>query len=421
MRRVARVGGLLDVQSVVLMGLLTMSAVRASDGQPLTQVRLSGRRNSNFDRLVAVSALVDQLESGGRTIDGAPDELVRIESMTLPYRPLVLNVATALSSASATLLFGGHAADALTTFLIALIVAPIVRRIERSGLPDFFQALLGPLLATAAVVLLVGLNLPIDGGLVMTGAILRFLPGGAIVAGMRDLIDRSIISGTARLAEAILLGSAVAVGAGLAVRAATSLGEAQLVIGLVRNSGYGTWLQAVAAGLSCAFFAVGLGVGRRVLISVFVLGGVAWAINLLAPTAGGDIAPVVVAAIGVGAIGQWLGSRYRLPAVLWTVPAILPLLPGLTIVRGILAFQTTEGVLTVIAAIGIGFALGAGVAFGAILVSVARHAQEVAQGVVLPGLVDVGTAGVRQLRSVTGGHVQESGFTAPEEDASEPR
>jgi uncharacterized membrane protein YjjB (DUF3815 family) len=132
---------------------------------------------------------------------------------------------------------------------------------------------------------------------------------------------------------------------------------------------------------------------------VFLLGGAAWAVTLAGQRLGaGDIVPVVIAAVGVGAVGQWLASRARLPSVLWTVPAILPLLPGLTIVRGILDIQTTNGLLTVVSAIGIGFGLGAGVAFGSILVAVARRAREVAQGVVVAGLEEVRLENLRQLR-----------------------
>ena len=400
MRRVARAGGLLDVQSAVLMGILTMSAVRPTNRQPLTQLRIVGRRVSDYHRLAAVGAAVDQLEAGSLSIADAPAEIERIQRLPFPYRAIAVTIASALSSGAATLLFGGSAADATATLLITLGVAPVTRRVERSGLPDFFQALLGPLLATLAVVLLVALHAPIDdAGLVVTGAILRYLPGAAIVAGMRDLIDRSIISGSARVAEAILLGSAVAVGTAIGINTGAALGEAPLAVGVLPVNEAGIAIQAVAAGFSCAFFALTLGVRTRVLLSVFLLGGAAWAVSLAAQRlGGGEIVPIVVAAIGVGAVGQWLASRVRLPSVMWTVPAILPLLPGLTIVRGILAIQTTNGLLTTVSAIGIGFGLGAGVAFGSILVVFGRRARDVASGVVMSGLEEVRLENLRQLR-----------------------
>ena len=68
------------------------------------------------------------------------------------------------------------------------------------------------------------IGLPIVGGLVLTGSLLRFMPGWALVSGFSDLIDQSIISGSARLAEALLLGAGVAAGTGLALVVAGSFG-----------------------------------------------------------------------------------------------------------------------------------------------------------------------------------------------------
>jgi uncharacterized membrane protein YjjP (DUF1212 family) len=275
-----------------------------------------------------------------------------------------------------------------------------VRRVEHSGLPVFFQALVGPALATGLAILLVAIGAPIHGGLVVTGAILRFLPGAALVAGMRDLIDRSIISGTARLAEAILLGSAVAVGTAAAVRLATVLGGPDLKVGVVGTSLETVTAQAIAAGLSCSFFALRLGVSRLPLLGVFLLGAVAWAVSLQSSPASDLFLPVIAPAILVGVVGQLLALRARKPAVIWTVPAILPLLPGLTIVRGILGIGTVEGLITVASAIGIGLALGAGVAFGSILMTTALHAGEVAQAVVLPVLADARPPWVARARTL---------------------
>ncbi|MET0771757.1 MAG: threonine/serine exporter family protein [Candidatus Limnocylindrales bacterium] len=395
-RRVAIAGRLTDVQVAVTMGILTMSAVGAR-GWPVTQVRIVGERVNDYRRLSLVAALVDRAEDGGFAVEAIPAEIDRIDHLPPTHRPWVFVLASAVSSAAATVLFGGDAMDALATLLIGVVVEPIVRRLERSALPEFFNALLGPFLAVGLAIVLVALGAPIDGGLVITGSILRFLPGAAIVAGMRDLIDRSIISGSARLAEALLLGSGVAFGAGLAVRLGTALGGPTLSVGEVGLSGVGQLAQAAAAGVACATFALRLGVERRQLLSVLLLGGGAWLVTLVTTDAAtGDLVPVIAAAVVVGVVGQALALRARLPSVIWTVPAVLPLLPGLTMVTGILEVGTIEGVLTVVLAIATGFALGAGVAFGSILVTVARRAGEVTRSVVLPV---IGEAGAGLARS----------------------
>jgi uncharacterized membrane protein YjjP (DUF1212 family) len=388
MRRVALAAGLTDVQSAVTMGILTMSAV-GERGWPVTQVRIVGERANDYRRLSLVAGLVDGVDAGTLTVDAIPAELDRILELEPPYPSWLVVLASALSSAAATVLFGGDALDAVATLGIGLVVEPIVRRLDRSALPEFFSTLIGPFLAVGLAIVLVAAGLPIDGGLVITGSILRFLPGSAIVAGMRDLIDRSIISGSARLAEAVLLGSAVAFGAAFAVRLSAAVGGPALTVGEVGVSVATTIGQAIAAGFACAFFAIRLGIGLRYLVSVFLLGGGAWVVTLLTAGSGsGPLLPVIAAAVVVGLVGQALALRVGMPSVIWTVPAILPLLPGLTLVTGILSIGTIEGVLTVVLAVATGFALGAGVAFGSIIVTVARHAGEVTRTVVVPALGD---------------------------------
>jgi hypothetical protein len=62
---------------------------------------------------------------------------------------------------------------------------------------------------------LVKLDLPIHGSLVLTGRLLRFLPGAALESGMHDLISGSFTSGLARVAEVLLVGGAIAGAASL--------------------------------------------------------------------------------------------------------------------------------------------------------------------------------------------------------------
>jgi uncharacterized membrane protein YjjP (DUF1212 family) len=387
-RRVALAGRLSDAQVAVTMGILTMSAVGAH-GWPVTQVRIVGERLDDYRRLSLVATLVDRAEDGTLAVEAIPAELDRIDGLPLAHSSWLLVLASAVSSAAATVLFGGGALDALATLAIGVAVEPIIRRLERSALPEFFDALIGPFLAVGMALILVALGLPIDGGLVITGSILRFLPGAALVAGMRDLIDRSIISGSARLAEALLLGSGVAFGAALSVRLGAALGGPTLTVGEVGVSAAGMVGQAVAAGVACATFALRLGVEGRHLLSVLLVGGGAWLVALVtADSATGGLVPVIAAAVVVGVAGQALALRARMPSVIWTVPAVLPLLPGLTMVRGILEVGTIEGVLTVVLAIATGFGLGAGVAFGSILVSVARQAGQVTRAVVQPVIED---------------------------------
>ena len=101
-----------------------------------------------------------------------------------------------------------------------------------------------------------------------------------------------------------------------------------------------------------------------------VLGGAAWLafigvaeLGLLEPSLA-----TLGAAIIIGVVGRLLARRFKAPAALWVVPAILPLLPGLQLVQAMLAPTDVERVAGLLAAAGTAFLVGTGVASGDILV-----------------------------------------------------
>lgn len=400
MRRIAAAYELRDAEAVVTLGMIVMSAFVDPDHPPITELRLVRDRSYDYGRLMDAARLADRILGSGVDPADALVDIAAIERIGVTTSRVLPLLAGGVSAAASTVLFGGDAADAGATLVIAVVIGPVVAWLDRSRLPPFFQTLIAPFLATLVVVLLDAVGLPIHAGIVVTGSILRFLPGAALVAGMRDLIDGSIISGSARLAEALLFGSAVGFGTAVAIQLGVRLGGPAVIIGELGPATTGLVAQIVAAALSAGFFAIRLGVRRRLLPSVFVLGGLAWAVFLAAtPVSGQEVLPEIAAAVAIGSVGQWLADRDRLPSVMWTVPAILPLLPGLAMVKGILNLTTIQGVIEVIGAVGTGLALGVGVALGAIIVATARRVgEDVLAPIVVQPVASAISSGIDRVR-----------------------
>ena len=232
--------------------------------------------------------------------------------------------------------------------------------------------------SVALVVALVKVGLPIQGSLVLTGALLRFLPGAALVSGMHDLISGAVMSGVARLVEVLLIGAAIAGTAAFVL----SIGE-QLDVRLrITITGQADWdaLVLVAAGAAAvAFYAVSVGAPRGTLPSVAALGA-------LAVVIGRDLTPIstdlsaldrtVVAAFLIGVIGQFLAHRAQAPAALWTVPPILPLLPAPATLLPLLAETEDKRQALQGTALERAFAISVGVASGAILLATYQRTRE---------------------------------------------
>ena len=72
--------------------------------------------------------------------------------------------------------------------------------------------------------------------------------------------------------------------------------------------------------------------------------------------------PTAIAAFFVGLVAYQLAARLRVPPLVLVVPAVVPMLPGLSIYRGLTLLteggaETSEGLLAIITAASIAIAL----------------------------------------------------------------
>ena len=268
------------------------------------------------------------------------------------------------------------------------------------SLPTFFRNVLGPAIAVVIAMGLTALGLPYSAPIAVTGAIMIFLPGGALAAGMRDLIDGSIVSGTARLAEAILLGAAVGIGISFGLAIAALWGPT-IEFELPSFEPFTIATQAAAAAVACAALGIHNGVPTRFVLSIALVGAAGLVIDRVSLASGFDpILATWMAAVFIGGAGRWLASRNRGSASIWIAAAALPILPGRLLVDGLLEAPTGGGSVELLTAILVGFAIGIGCAFGDVVVATLRRFNRaVVQPVVIVpaiGLVEEGLTWVAQ-------------------------
>jgi uncharacterized membrane protein YjjP (DUF1212 family) len=370
LRLVLEALGLPGAEAVITYATVTVSFVASGDAEATTAIQVVRRWQPDYNRLAAAAALVQAINERRVDLEAAEAELDWVEASAYPYPRWLGFAAPALLSMAVTILFDGSLGDALATLGIGLAIQPALERIERSQLPAFFQVVFGASAAALLVLGLVKLGLPIQGSLVLTGSLLRFLPGAALVSGMHDLIDGALTSGTARLAEVVLLSAAIAGAASLVLAFGASL-DVRLQI---TSTGRADWpaLVLVAAGfVAVAFYACRLGVPRRALGSAATLGGVAVVLARGLTPLSADLsrpARTLLAALVIGVAGRLLANRSQAPAALWMVPAILPLLPApSTLLPALAGTEPARQALQGLAA-ETAFLIGVGVASGSILV-----------------------------------------------------
>ncbi len=350
--------------------VVSYSTVMVSDVEVTTAIRSVRTWQPDYHRLAAATALVRDVHERRADLASAEAGFDRIVADGSSYPRWLRFAAPALLSFCVTIMFGGRLLDALVTLGIGLVIQPALERIERSELSTFFQTLAGVAATTLLVVLLVKLGTPIHGGLVLTGSLLRFLPGAALVAGMHDFLDGALTSGVTRLAEVFLYGAAVAGAASVALSFGAGIG----VRLHITTAGHEVWPAAVivlAGALAVTFYACRLTVPWRALPTVAVLGGLVVLLGQgLTPLTTEMAGPVrtLVAALTLGVLGQLLAHRAARPAALWQVPAILPLLPAPATLLPLLAETDAARDALQGQALATAFAIGVGVACGSIAI-----------------------------------------------------
>jgi uncharacterized membrane protein YjjB (DUF3815 family) len=177
--------------------------------------------------------------------------------------------------------------------------------------------------------------------------------------------------------EVLLTAAAIIGGVGLGLGLARRLGLDLQVDALGTSAGDVT-RGVVSAGIAALASAVANRDRWTHALPAAGIGVAGFAVYGLLRTgeATGATAATACAAVAVGVLSRLVGQRMRAPALVFAVPALSALLPGLTIFRGMsqLAQGSQVGIGTLLAAMTTALAIGAGIVLGDYLAAPADRA-----------------------------------------------
>ena len=214
----------------------------------------------------------------------------------------------------------------------------------------------------------VGLLAVFTPSLVVGSGIVVLLAGLSVVGAAQDAIDGYYVTAGARVFEVLMLTLGIVLGVVAVLALAQQLGAPMRISApsaLTANTG----VQLTAAMAVAGVFAVSSYAGGRAVVVSTVTAGLGWVVYLVAtglgagaPLAGGAAAAVI------GGLSQLVAGRLRVPSLAVTTTGIVPLLPGLTVYRGLFELVhgggVNAGMATLLQAAGIGMGLAAGVSLG---------------------------------------------------------
>ena len=205
----------LGVRHVEVLALPTGLMLTAASGQD-TFTRLVRVRDRAIDlgRIDACNDVSRRVAAGKLSAGEALSELRRIHQGKKDRR-LLLIAASALSAASFTVMLGGDWLDFFVSFFCGALVQMVLPPLNRLRVPTLISSMIAGALTTL-LALTATLGFPgVHIEPVISGAIMPLLPGLATTNAFRDTIKGDLVSGGARVIEAMLSCVMLAAGIGL--------------------------------------------------------------------------------------------------------------------------------------------------------------------------------------------------------------
>ena len=352
---------------------ITISADRGPSLPPASTMRIVRFRSLDFTRLAAVDRLTRQIRREVVEPDAAYAALDAINHAPHPYNRFVATFAWSALAGSISFLLGGGVLMGVISFFTTTVIYLVNLWLNRHGLPLFFQHVVGGAIAAAPAITVYTfaeeLGVRIDPSQIIAAGITVLLSGLSLVGSVQDAIMGAPITASARFVELLMMTGGIIAGIAFTLRFADISGADPLVIATIPPQDVTLQLVKVVAGAAAAMaFALACYAERRALAAAGA-GGAAGSLSFLLLQQAG-FGPVIAsgfAATVVGLAGGLMARRALTPPLVVAVAGITPLLPGLSLYRGLYAIlndQLLVGISALAAAFGIGCALAAGVTLG---------------------------------------------------------
>jgi uncharacterized membrane protein YjjP (DUF1212 family) len=264
---------------------------------------------------------------------------------------LVSTLSFALVSGSAARFLGGGWREIVVATLGGLLIglwALVAGRFANAG--RLFEPV-GAILVALVAILATAVTSPLSSYIVMVAGLIVLIPGLTVTLAMNELAERNLVSGSARLAGAVLVFLTIGFGVALGTRLGTWLVGARQRL---EPAPLPAWteilaLLVVAMAFTVLFKAYPRDVGWILGAGAVALGGARLGAQLLGPQLGALLAAFLVG-IGSNLVAR-LADR---PVAITQLPGLMLLVPGSIGFRGLSALLEED----ILAGVQAGFTMG---------------------------------------------------------------
>ncbi|MDR2255217.1 MAG: threonine/serine exporter family protein [Arthrobacter sp.] len=341
------------------------------DGLPVSMLRVVRSSSDNYAGLTLVHQLVADITAGRVGLEFARNRLRSIRRRHKPYsKPIVLG-AGALFAGFFVLVIGGSVNGALAATVSSLLVTLVTRLGSRWNVPSFFSVAAGMFVATVVAFVLFQLEWLSHPELVVAGGMMLLLPSGRFVSAVQDGIYGFPVTAVGRLFSALLTYASIISGILVGVAAWRAFSQRELDLAAAPDSPslpLPVLCLLVAGAVVC-----GAVVQQVALRHLWIIAAISVAGYLVLRLFTDDVwhsprlAPAI-AAVVIGLLARWIGLRIGTTPLVLAVPAIVILLPGLSIFRAMYRMaddnEISAGLVGMFNAFAVIMGIAAGVALG---------------------------------------------------------
>lgn len=350
-----------------------------------TVVRVVRSNSDNYASLADIYRLIHRITHESLAREDAEKQLTAINTQKKPYSPLVIFFANIFSAAALTYGIGGSVQAAIVSALIFIVVFFVGKLLGKMQLPSFFNmAASAGVISFAAISLsdeasfLAQIGKPVSAPHIVAAGLIMLLPTTKLVTATQDAINGFPLTAAGKFVSTGMTFLGLVVGIATAVTVLSYMGATPLQISETRFNTPPVWASLVFMTLASMFLAVttyarwihlvGIAAITVTAISSYHLFNAVFGV-------GAGRGNTAVAALAIGLLSTLLAYKTKTPQVIYSVPAITFLLPGLSIFRGMYTMtveaNSSLGLNGMITAASVIMAMAAGVALGTFLMQFA--------------------------------------------------
>ena len=300
----------------------------------------------NFGRIADVNSVSRDFCNGLISLDEATARLRAIK-MKNRYNSFIYHLGYILASCGFAIMFGGEILDAIATIFCGIVLSVVMLDLG----PKIGRGFVTTILAAAAITVTATavsyvsyhfLNISFQTNYMIIGAIMSLVPGLAMTTAFRDVLQGDYLSAGSRILEALMVAVCVAIGIGAGMGISDMLGLSEtltldfyLSVATVPEF----LLAASSAGLAILGMCLYFDTPKKCILACWLNASLSWGVYLIADYVGlNGLWASFFSTLAADLFAYYCARILKAPVILFLVAGILPMVPGISIYKGVYSF-----------------------------------------------------------------------------------